>query len=300
MNQALKQAFPHRTTGAISQHRRPQAHKDLVIQYSSHLRVLPGDTASPLPSPTCGTGPAPGQGEVFSSLPSPSPLLTYLQNLPRVNTTCYQAERLHDIVCDASNSSKSTIFERLSCYLQDVFPPGSPHHRPAAAIHKQQQTRGQVRCRENATTQRHWPSHRMRCIKNFLGDVEDAKQPPRAAMEPYWTTVFIEPATVTIPESTQHPVQVSIASLIKPEEIQADPPWPLHEGPTFSRVASLEPSHWQSSSGSSISSSGARSCTNTWQFPERSSSPRNLMLLCLENSDLSPSPLSLLGSFIRY
>ena len=50
----------------------------------------------------------------------------------------------------------------------------------------------------------------MRCIKNILGDVEDAKQPPRAAMEPYWTTVF--------------PRQDSIASPIKPEEIRAARP----------------------------------------------------------------------------
>ena len=156
------------------------------------------------------------------SLPlSPSPLLIHLQNLPRINITDYQAERLHDIVCNASTSSKSAIFERLSCYLRDVFLPGSPHHRPAAAIHQQQQTRRQARRREYATTQRHWRSNRMRCIKNILGNVEDVKQPPRAAMEPYWTTVFIQPATITMPECTQHPAQDSIASPIKAEEIRA-------------------------------------------------------------------------------
>ena len=63
----------------------------------------------------------------------------------------------------------------------------------------------------------------MRCIKNILGDVEDAKQPPRAAMEPYWT-VSTQPATVTKPECTQHPVQDSNASPIKPEEIRAARP----------------------------------------------------------------------------
>ena len=88
--------------------------------------------------------------------PFPSPLLIYLQNLPRVNTTGYQAERLHDIVCDASNSSKkSAIFERLSRYPRDVFPPGSPHYQPAAATNQQQQARRQARRREYATTQRH-------------------------------------------------------------------------------------------------------------------------------------------------
>ena len=35
INQALQQAFPHRIIGAISQHRRSQAHKDLVTQYTS-------------------------------------------------------------------------------------------------------------------------------------------------------------------------------------------------------------------------------------------------------------------------
>ena len=64
----------------------------------------------------------------------------------------------------------------------------------------------------------------MRCIKNILRDVEDAKQPPRAAMEPYWTTVFTQSATVTMPERTRHPVQDSIASPIKPEEIRAARP----------------------------------------------------------------------------
>ena len=52
INQALQQAFPHRTIGAISQHRRSQARKNLVTQYTSQLRVLSGGTASPLPSPT--------------------------------------------------------------------------------------------------------------------------------------------------------------------------------------------------------------------------------------------------------
>ena len=64
----------------------------------------------------------------------------------------------------------------------------------------------------------------MRCTKNILGDIEDAKQPPRAAMEPYWTAVFTQPATVTMPECTQHPVHDSIASTIKAEEIRAARP----------------------------------------------------------------------------
>ena len=119
----------------------------------------------------------------FLSPPSLSPLLIYLQNLPRVNTTGYQAERLHDIVCDASNSSKSTIFKRLSRYLRDVFPPGSPHHQPAAATRQQQQTRRQARRREYATTQRHWRSNRMRCIKNILGD----SRMPSSHLEPRWS-----------------------------------------------------------------------------------------------------------------
>ena len=117
-----QQAFPHRTIGG---------------------------TASPLPSPM---EPTPGQREVFSPpAPSHSPLFIYLQNLPRVNTTNNQAARLHDSVCDASNSTKSAIFERLYRYLRDVFPPDSPHHRPAAATHQQQQTRRQTRRREYAT-----------------------------------------------------------------------------------------------------------------------------------------------------
>ena len=41
IKQALQQAFPHCTIGAISQHRRSQAHKDLVTQYTSQLRVPP-------------------------------------------------------------------------------------------------------------------------------------------------------------------------------------------------------------------------------------------------------------------
>ena len=61
----------------------------------------------------------------------------------------------------------------------------------------------------------------MRCINNILGNVEDAKPLPRAAIEPYWTTVFTQPATVTMPECIQHPVQDSIASPIKAEEIRA-------------------------------------------------------------------------------
>ena len=83
-----------------------------------------------------------------------------LQNIPRVNTTGYQAERLHNIVYDVGNSSTSAIFERLSRYRRDVFPLGSPHHRPAVATHQQQQTRRQARCREYATTRRHWRSNR--------------------------------------------------------------------------------------------------------------------------------------------
>ena len=43
-------------------------------------------------------------------------------------------------------------------------------------------------------------------------------------MEPYWTTVFTQPATVTKPECIQHPVQDSIASSIKAEEIRAARP----------------------------------------------------------------------------
>ena len=64
----------------------------------------------------------------------------------------------------------------------------------------------------------------MRCIKNILRDVEDAKQSPRAAMEPYWTAVFTQPAIVTMPKCTQHPVQDSIVSLVKAEEIRAARP----------------------------------------------------------------------------
>ena len=112
------------TVGAISQHRRSQAHKDLVTQYTSHLRVLLRGTASPFLSPT-----EPTSGGFLSPL-SPAAII------PSVNTTGYQAERLHDIVCDASNSFKSAIFERLSRYLRDFFQHGSPHHRPAAATHQ--------------------------------------------------------------------------------------------------------------------------------------------------------------------
>ena len=43
--------------------------------------------------------------------------------------------------------------------------------------HQQQQTRRQANRREYATAQRHWRSNLIRCIKNILGDVEDAKQP---------------------------------------------------------------------------------------------------------------------------
>ena len=135
-----------------------------------------------------------------------------LSRLPPVLCSYTYRTCLHDIECDASNSSKSAIFERLS---------GSPFHRPAAVTHEQQQTRRQARCREYATTQRHWRSNRMRCIKNILEDVEHAKQSPRAAIEPYWTTLFTQPVTVTMPECTQHPVQDSIASPIKAEEIRA-------------------------------------------------------------------------------
>ena len=53
---------------------------------------------------------------------------------------------------------------------------------------------------------------------------------------------------------------------------QLNPPWPFHQGLTVSRLVSFEPSHWESSSGSSTSSSGARIYPNTWQSPERSSS----------------------------
>ena len=62
INQAFQQAFPHRIIGAISQHRRSQAHKDFVTQYTSQLRILSGGTASPLQSPT---EPTPGQRELF-------------------------------------------------------------------------------------------------------------------------------------------------------------------------------------------------------------------------------------------
>ena len=81
---------------------------------------------------------------------------------------------------------------------------------------------------------------------------------------------------------------------------QLDPPWLFHQGLTVSRLVSFEPCRWESSAGSSTSSSGARIYPNTWQSPERSSSPRNLRLLCLKNSGQSPSHLSLLGSYIRY
>ena len=116
--------------------------------------------------------PTPGLSRRYSLVTS----ITYLQNLPRVNTTGYQAERLHDIVCDASNFYKSAIFERLSHYLRDVFPPGSRYHRPAAATHQQQQTCRQAKRKEYATTQIHWRSNRICCIKNILGDVEDDRR----------------------------------------------------------------------------------------------------------------------------
>ena len=51
-------------------------------------------------------------------------------------------------------------------------------------------------------------------------------------MELYWTTVFTQPATVTMPECTQHPVQDSNASPIKPEEIrEARPSLAISPGP---------------------------------------------------------------------
>ena len=65
INQALQQALPHRTIGGISQHRRSQAHKDLVTQYTSQLLVLPGGTASP-PCSLRVAEPTPGQRKVFS------------------------------------------------------------------------------------------------------------------------------------------------------------------------------------------------------------------------------------------
>ena len=125
-------------------------------------------------------------------------------------------------MCDASNSSKSAIFERLSRYLWDVFPPGSPHHQAAATTRYQQQMRRQARRREYATTQRHWSSNLIRCIKNILGDVEDAKQPRCGGA--LLGTVFTQPVTVTMPECTEHLVQDSIASPIKAEEIRAARP----------------------------------------------------------------------------
>ena len=149
-------------------------------------------------------------------------------------------------------------------------------------------------------TQRHWRSNRMRCIKNILGDVEDAKQSPRAAMEPYWATVFTQPATVTMPECTQHPVQDFIASPIKADEIRAARP-PLAVSP--------EPDGLTARQFQAIPLGIIVQTFNLILWCEnlpkhlaisRTSSPRNLRLLCLENSDLSPSPLSLLESYIRY
>ena len=117
INQALQQAFPHRTIGA----------------------------SIDAPKPTRTWSPnIPDNSGSFQE--------AQLHHFTRVNTTGYQTEHLHDIVCDASNSSKSAIFERLSRYLRDVFLPGSPHDRPAAATHQQQQTRRQARRRAYATT----------------------------------------------------------------------------------------------------------------------------------------------------
>ena len=158
---------------------------------------------------------------------------------------------------------------------------------------------GQLRIRHDAETLALQPHA---TYQEHTGRCRGCQQPPRSAMEPYWTTVFTQPATVTMPECTQHLVQDSIASPIKAKEIRAARP---------SLAVSPDPDGLTARQFRAIPlgiivrifitlSSGERICPNTWQSQERSSSSRNLRLLCLENSDLSPSPLSLLGSYIRY
>ena len=161
INQALQQAFLYRTIGAISQHRCSQVHKDLVTQYTNQLRVLPGSTASPLPSPT---EPTPGQREF--PLPSVFRLYTY--------RTC------RELIPSAIKQNAFTT----SCAMP-VTPPtvlsssgylvtceSSLHLARSTTDQRRQPTNSNRRAgkldAENTTRCRHWRSNRMRCIKKIL------------------------------------------------------------------------------------------------------------------------------------
>ena len=187
--------------------------------------------------------------------PSPpalnSSLLIYLENFPRVNTTGYQAERLHNIVCHASDSSKNAIFERLSRYLRVVFSPTATDAQASQTqrIRHDADTGAPTTCDLSRTS---WEMSRM----------------PTSHLEPRWRLTGqqyshsrqLSPCLNAYNTPSRTPLR---ARSKKRRSEQRDPPWPFHQGPTHSRLVSFEPSPWESSSRSSTSSSGARICPNT-------------------------------------
>ena len=295
INQALQQAFPYRTIAAISQHQRSQAHKDLVTHYTSQLRVLPGGTASPLPSPT---EPTPGQSEVSS----PPDLCTYSYR------TC------RELIPSAIKQNASTT----SC-ATTVTPPKAPSSSGYLVIcgtsfHLARPTTNQQWQPTNSNRRAGKPDAENTPRRRDTGaptacDVSrtswETSRMPSSHLEPRWSLTgqqyshSRQPSPCLNAHNTPSRTPLRVRSKQRRSE-QLDPPWPFHQVLTVSRFVSFESSHWESSSGSLTLSSGERICPNTWKSPERSSSSRNLRLLCLENSVLSPSPLSLLGSYIRY
>ena len=143
------------------------------------------------------------------------------------NITGSQAERFHDIVCDASNSSKSAS---SSGYLVTC----------GTFFHLARPTTDQRRQPTNNNMMPYWRW-------SLTGQQYSHSRQPSPCLNAYNT-----------------PSRTSLRVRLKQRRFeQLDPPWPFHQGLTVSRLVSFEPSHWESSSESSTSSSGPRICPNT-------------------------------------
>uniref|UniRef100_A0ABD2XQH8 Reverse transcriptase domain-containing protein n=3 Tax=Trichogramma kaykai TaxID=54128 RepID=A0ABD2XQH8_9HYME len=142
---------------------------------------------------------------------APGRLVDFLTSLPPLPASAgYQAERLSAILLSIPTSSKGDIFLALSTYIEDILPsPSHPNSRSGRISDSNPPSRSaprishkKARRREYAVTQRHWKASRKRCIASILEGVGNkAPLPSQTRMEPYWRTVFTQPASNTAPDN---------------------------------------------------------------------------------------------------
>ena len=136
------------------------------------------------------------------------PILDYIQSLPELDGGMFQANRLQDIINNATKDNKECTFEKLSLYLIDIFPQPviRNNNRRRRIAHRAKSKRAKRRC-DYAMVQKLFKKNRSRCIQNIL-DGQNESSLPQDIVEPFCRSAFDSQQDVSPPNmGVKDPIQ---------------------------------------------------------------------------------------------